>query len=123
MAFVSVSEAAILVGKSNPTIYRHIKAGTLSRNSNGTIDTAELLRVYGSFVTNKNQDETSILLTETESDNQKWLKSQIEKLQNDLKELKAESLARENRLMALLEDKRDRTDAPTPKSFLGKIFS
>ena len=123
MAFVSVSEAAILVGKSNPTIYRHIKAGKLSRNSEGTIDTTELLRVYGNFVTNKNQNETSITPTDTESDNQKWLKSQIEKLQNDLKELKAESLARESRLMTLLENKSEKDTTPIPKSFLGKLFN
>lgn len=121
MSFVSVQEAALLIGKSAPTIYRHIKIGKLSRSSNGKIDTAELLRVYGKLIKNDNQNETPIL--QVDNENEKWLKSQILSLQQDIKDLKAESMARENRLMALLESKGDKADAPPPKSFLGKLFN
>jgi len=120
MSFVSVSEASILIGKSTPTIYRHIKIGKLSRSSNGKIDTAELIRVYGELIKNDNQNETPAL--QVDNENEKWLKSQILSLQQDIKDLKAESMARESRLMALLENKSDKADAP-PKTFLGKLFN
>jgi len=125
MSFVSVSEAGLLVGKSNPTIYRHIKEGKLSRSSNGKIDTTELIRVYGELRdigVNKSQNETSILPTETK--NEKWLKSQIESLQTDIKELKKESLDRESRLMALLENKQSQpsNEAVSVGGLFGKLF-
>jgi len=120
MAFVSVSKAALLTGKSNPTIYRHIKQGKLSKSSNGLIDTAELMRVYGDLKdiieTNENQNIVSMLHTDT--DNEKWLKSQIESLQNQLKELKTESIEREKRLMALIENK-----ASSNESIFAKLFN
>ncbi|HCA6557623.1 MAG: DNA-binding protein [Gammaproteobacteria bacterium] len=54
MARVSISEAARLAGVSRPTVYRMIKSGELTYTSvvtHGksvkTIDTAELIRVFG----------------------------------------------------------------------------
>jgi len=51
MASHSVTEAAKLAGVTRRTIYRHIKAGKLSASATGsdntTIETSELLRVYG----------------------------------------------------------------------------
>ena len=56
MARVSISEAARLVSVSRPTIYKLLKSGELSYTSvvkNGksvkTIDTAELIRVFGAI--------------------------------------------------------------------------
>ena len=62
MATVSISEAARLVGVSRKTIQRHIDTGKLSAtmsqdNVSGRptplrhVETSELLRVYGKFVT------------------------------------------------------------------------
>lgn len=53
MAKISISEAARLTGKSRTTLHRFIKTGELStcsgeRNAK-MLDTAELLRVFGSF--------------------------------------------------------------------------
>jgi hypothetical protein len=45
MAFLSISDAARVTGVSRVTLHRYIKAGRLSRRVDGTIDTAELLRV------------------------------------------------------------------------------
>ena len=124
MAFVSVSEAGVLVGKSNPTIYRHIANGKLSKNSNGKIDTSELVRVYGELkAIVKSVDSQSVAsMLPTETDNEKWLKSQIEQLQSDIKELKKEGIDRENRLMALLENKQSPPDAG-PSNVAGGLFS
>ena len=46
MATVNMSKAAELAGVSRQTIYNHVKKGILSKNSDGTIDTSELLRVF-----------------------------------------------------------------------------
>jgi len=137
MAFVTVIEASPLIGKSSQTIYRHIKQGKLSKSSNGKIDTSELIRVYGELRKPETpcttQNEQPMLQVESDGDSAKWLKSQIEKLQDDIKQIKAESLerenqaiARENRLMALIEHKLDTTEsapAASAKSFLGKFFN
>jgi hypothetical protein len=48
MTLISISEASQLTGKSIPTIYRHVKAGKLSKTGD-KIDTAEILRFYGEF--------------------------------------------------------------------------
>src|SRR5437016_2480464 len=45
MAKLTISDAARVTGVSRVTLHRYIKAGKLSRSADGTIDTAELLRV------------------------------------------------------------------------------
>jgi hypothetical protein len=53
MAFVTITEAAKLARRSRRTLYRDIDAGRLSKTVNAdggaSIDTAELLRAYGSL--------------------------------------------------------------------------
>jgi len=127
MPFVTVIEAAVLVGKSPQTIYRHIKSGKLSRASSGKIDTSELMRVYGAInnspAKNVNQNVNPLSHNENhESNNEKWLKKQIEQLQTDLKELKTESLEREKRLMALLENKSQEASQPKEEGEAKKFF-
>ena len=50
MATIGVTEAAKMVGLSRKTLYKHISIGKLSRAAGGLIDTSELLRAYGAFV-------------------------------------------------------------------------
>ena len=45
MAKLSLTDAARVTGVSRVTLHRYIKAGKLSRSADGTIDTAELLRI------------------------------------------------------------------------------
>jgi hypothetical protein len=45
MAKLSITEAARVTGVSRVTLHRYIKAGKLSRSTDGSIDTAELLRI------------------------------------------------------------------------------
>jgi hypothetical protein len=45
MAKLSISDAARVTGVSRVTLHRYIKAGKLSRSADGTVDTAELLRI------------------------------------------------------------------------------
>ncbi len=111
---VSIQKATQLTGKSRATISRHIKAGKLSRTDKG-IDTAELMRVYGALLS-KDDASSSKASPETMSSREQWLMSQIEALQQDIKELKTEHLEREKRLMALLEHKAESS------SIFGKLF-
>lgn len=110
MSFVSIQEAAKLVGKSTQTIYRHINSGKLSRDSNGQIQIAELTRVYGAL---KQHNETQKLSSNknVNADVIDLLQKQVDKLERDLQNLKAEgqererqAIERESRLMALLEN-------------------
>jgi len=116
MSLVTVTDAARLSNKSSQTLYRHIKAGKLSRESNGLIQTAELIRVYGEL--KSSESHVSSLghnkVQHYDVDVVSLLQTQIAKLENDLKTLKAESLERERqaierekRLMALLENKQE----------------
>lgn len=125
MANVTITEAARLTGKSTQTLYRHIKSGKLSRLPDGSLDTSELMRVYGAM----QPSVTTLSVTSDataschETENERWLKSQIEKLQQDIRELKAESLERERRLMALLENKVERhSDTNSAGGLFGKLF-
>ena len=45
MARRTITDAARVTGVSRVTLHRYIKAGKLSRSADGTIDTAELLRI------------------------------------------------------------------------------
>jgi hypothetical protein len=111
--YVTIQKAIELTGKSRSTIDRYIKAGKLSRTDSG-IDTTELMRVFGAL--KKINDSSVTNQTDNPmSEREAWLIKQIDQLQKDLKELKAESLEREKRLMALLEHQ------STPGLF-GKLF-
>jgi len=58
VATIGVTEAAKMVGLSRKTLYKHISKGKLSRAAGGLIDTSELLRVYGAFVSGVTPDKT-----------------------------------------------------------------
>ncbi|MEZ9594466.1 hypothetical protein AB4298_07470 [Shewanella sp. 10N.261.52.F9] len=53
MAKLNLSQAARITGKNRTTIWRHIKSGKLScqkdRDGMPTVDTSELIRVYGTL--------------------------------------------------------------------------
>jgi hypothetical protein len=44
---LSISKASVVWGVSRTTIHKKIKAGQLSKLANGTIDTSEMIRVFG----------------------------------------------------------------------------
>lgn len=136
MTLVSITEAAELVDKSTQTLYRHIKSGKLSRESNGQIQTAELIRVYGELKQHEKQNKLSSN-DKLQSDNDSvvtLLQQQINRLEKDLQDLKTESLEREKqaiereeraaerekRLMALLENQSGR--GSSGGGLFGKLF-
>jgi len=65
MALVSISEAARLTGKARSTLHKYIKQGKLSTTtdqvtSNKSVDTSELIRVFGKISTSKTTDSDSV---------------------------------------------------------------
>ncbi|TXL06553.1 hypothetical protein BMR08_15355 [Methylococcaceae bacterium CS2] len=125
-----MTEASRLIGKSKQTLYRHVSSGRVSRNSDGFLDTAELIRVYGELKQNTTSKvtKTSVPVVQVERSHIEWLEKQVDGLRDDIKQVRDDSLAREIRLMALLEYKIDTTqsetssDKPVIRGVFSKIF-
>lgn len=130
---LTISEVATLYKKSRATIYKDIKNGDLSRDSDGLIDFSELLRAYGEpnkpktskripihSIQNKNTHEYSSEYNENtvqELKNQiQFLKQQLEKAED--REQKAN--ARIDTLLTLIEMKKPVQDSPTPSEPLSE---
>ena len=127
MARVSISEAARLVSISRPTIYKLLKSGELSYTSvvkHGksvkTIDTAELIRVFGAIaVVNVGESDTvkfDDMPTSVNSDFLQSLQHQLTLLQAENAGLKDAVNARDEHIsslrqaMQLLEHKQSASD-------------
>lgn len=127
MARVTISEAARLASVSRPTIYKLLKSGELSYTSvvkHGkslkTIDTAELMRVFGSLevVSGGKSDTVKIddISTSVNSDFLHSLQHQLTLLQAENAGLKDAVNARDEHIsslrqaMQLLEHKQSASD-------------
>ncbi|GFO73380.1 hypothetical protein BJAS_P4151 [Bathymodiolus japonicus methanotrophic gill symbiont] len=125
-----MTEASRLIGKSKQTLYRHVSSGRVSRNSDGFLDTAELIRVYGELKQNTTSKvtKTSVPVVQVERSHIEWLEKQVDGLMDDIKQVRDDSLTREIRLMALLEHKFDTTqsetssDEPVIRVVFSKLF-
>lgn len=65
MALVSISEAARLTGKARSTLHKYIKQGKLSTTTdqntgNKSIETSELIRVFGKISNSSTTDSDSV---------------------------------------------------------------
>ena len=127
MARVSISEAARLVSVSRPTIYKLLKSGELSYTSvvkHGksvkTIDTAELMRVFGAIEVVSDGKSGSVKFdggsTPVNSDFLQSLQHQVTLLQAENAGLKDAVNARDEHIsslrqaMQLLEHKQSASD-------------
>ncbi|GFO75992.1 hypothetical protein BPLS_P3529 [Bathymodiolus platifrons methanotrophic gill symbiont] len=125
-----MTEASRLIEKSKQTLYRHVSSGRVSRNSDGFLDTAELIRVYGDLKQNTTSKvtKTSVPVVQVERSHIEWLEKQVDGLREDIKQVREDSLAREIRLMALLEHKIDTiqsetsSDKPVIRGVFSKLF-
>lgn len=131
MARVSISEAARLVSVSRPTIYKLLKSGELSYTSvvkHGksvkTIDTAELMRVFGAIevvsVAKSDTVKFDDMSTSVNSDILQSLQQQLTLLQTENAGLKDAVNARDEHIsslrqaMQLLEHKQLPSEMPNP---------
>ena len=95
MKKLSVSELAKLYGYTRQAIYAHVKKGNLSKGSDGLIDFAEALRVFGepqknNSTVNQSQSTNSQNLTEVD-----LLKRQVDMLEKQLNQ----AVQRENQAL------------------------
>ena len=124
MAKVSISEAARLVNVSRPTLYKMLNTGKLTYTSvvkHGkqvkTIDTSELLRVFGSLDGVNGDTSTDVKfddkVTAINTDDLQVLQHQIALLQTENEGLRGAVNARDEHIsslrqaMLLLEHKQD----------------
>lgn len=129
MAKHSISEAAKLTGKARSTLHRHLKDGKLSKeldaDSHPVIDTAELVRVYGSLHSQDSSATGSIGQQATpprdsplQAKIEAMMEAQIDQLRADLDDARKERddwKAQAQRLSGLLSDQRPvATEAPVP---------
>ena len=115
MKKLSVSELAKLYGYSRQAVYAHIKKGNLSKGSDGLIDFAEALRVFGepqknNSTVNQSQSTNSQNLTEVD-----LLKRQVEILEKQLNQAvqrENQSLERESFYQEQIEAMQRLLEAP-----------
>lgn len=103
MAFVSVAEAAKLIGRHRNVLYRdYVATGKLSvtKDARGRIqiDTSELLRVFGSFVSVANEAEKSAAMLQNEAE--KEAADTVEKLRAEVEILRERLAARDEKIAA-----------------------
>ena len=115
MKKLSVSELAKLYGYSRQAIYAHINKGNLSKGSDGLIDFAEALRVFGEphkkdTTVNQSQSINSQNLTEVD-----LLKRQVDMLEKQLNQAvqrENQSLERESFYQEQIEAMQRLLEAP-----------
>jgi len=138
MAVVSITESVKLTGKSRQTIYRHIRTGKLSKTGNG-IDTAELIRVYGEFVTPdtentpkssnvthhtdiaaelKKQDKVQEMEVQHLKEQVELLKSQLTKTETQLERAQH----KEDKLLQIIENRLEAPENNSVVNILKKRF-
>lgn len=138
MAVVSITESVKLTGKSRQTIYRHIRTGKLSKTGNG-IDTAELIRVYGEFVTpdTENTPKSSNVTHHTDIAAElkkqdkvqemevQHLKEQVELLKSQLTKTEAQlerAQHKEDKLLQIIENRLEAPENNSVVNILKKRF-
>jgi hypothetical protein len=83
---LSISKASVAWGVSRTTIHKKIKAGQLSKLANGTIDTSEMIRVFGE--PNLKVDSAQPVQVVNEVHPDKLLEQRIKHLETSLSESK-----------------------------------
>lgn len=127
MALISISEAARLTGKARSTLHKYIKQGKLSTTTdqntgNKSIETSELIRVFGKISNLSTTDSDSVtrvskLQQETPSTTQS-LQIKLQLLEQENAHLKAEKELLSKNLddirqaMLLIESKLPTTPEP-----------
>lgn len=111
---LSISKASATWGVSRTTIHKKIKTGQLSKLANGTIDTSEMIRVFGE--PNVKVDRTHPVQVVSEVHPDKLLEQRIRHLETNLSESKEREAWLQGQV-GNLTDTIKLLDAPkTPKS-------
>lgn len=145
---LKITEAAKLYGIARTTIYKRIKDGKLSVDTDKRVDLSELMRVFGAIPTVQLQTKTVVEPVAVQSDEIKGLQDKITRLENELavaiadkKKVEAENnllksqaiekadannvwlkqLVDANQKVKLLEDKRGQVSPPPKNGLFNKL--
>ncbi|WP_151795695.1 plasmid replication DNA-binding protein [Acinetobacter soli] len=129
MSRVSINKASIDFNVSRNTLYKHIKQGKLTKDSDGKLDTADLVRLYsdhvhaqqGSTIVNS---QSSTTIEQLQKENEQ-LRAQLELNELRINELKAQieyMKQNEQWLKQQLDQKLIETKSLERKGLLGRLF-
>jgi len=125
---ITIQEIQKQWGISRATVYKHIKAGKLSRLPNGQVDLAEVLRVYGEPSKNTGRDKQAIGGDNSDTHENRMLLEKIASLELQL--VKAEEreewlrgqVETAQETIQLLEHKKAATPQQTKKGLFGRLI-
>ena len=81
---ISIQELQNRWGVARSTVYKHIKAGRLTRLANGKIDVSEIVRVYGEPSKNTGRDKQAIGVDKSDTQENRLLLEKIASLELQL---------------------------------------
>jgi len=125
---ITIQEIQKQWGISRATVYKHIKAGKLSRLENGLVDLSEVLRVYGEPSKNTGRDKQAIGGDNSDTHENRMLLEKIASLELQLvkAEEREEWLRRQvetaQETIQLLEHKKAASTQPTKKGLFGRLI-
>ncbi len=125
---ITIQEIQKQWGISRATVYKHIKAGKLSRLADGHVDVAEVLRVYGEPNKNTGRDKPVTAIDNGDTQENRMLLEKIASLEAQLvKAEKREDWLRERfekaqETIQLLEHKKTASQQPSKKGLFGRLI-
>jgi hypothetical protein len=119
---LSISKASVTWGVSRTTIHKKIKTGQLSKLENGTIDTSEMIRVFGEPHVKVDSTHPVQVVNEVHPD--KLLEQRIRHLETSLSESKERETWLQNQVGNLTDTIKllDAPKAPKRRSWMTGVL-
>ncbi len=130
MARISINKASLDFNISRNTLYKHIKQGKITKDSDGKLDTSDLIRLYGTHVDSQ-QESTTVDTNATAQFEQLKQENQqlkqllavnemlVNQLQQQILDLKQD---KENLFNQLNQKRIENKDQGNKKGLLSKLF-
>lgn len=129
MSRINISQASKKFNVSRNTLYKYIKAGKLTKDSEGLVDTADMIRLFSSHVTSQSSSTPSDTVPEQDIAQYQYreqlLQKQVEQLQLQVTSLEKQLQyvqANEAWLKQQLDQKLIEHKNQEKKGLLGRIF-
>lgn len=129
MSRINISQASKKFNVSRNTLYKYIKSGKLTKDSEGLVDTADMIRLFGSHVNTQSQSTVDDSQPEHEitqyQHREQLLLKQVEQLQLQVASLEKQLQyiqANESWLKQQLDQKLIEHKNNDKKGLLGRLF-
>lgn len=129
MSRINISQASKKFNVSRNTLYKYLKSGKLTKDTEGLVDTIDLMRLFGSHVTSKSPSTPSDSNPEYDitqyQHREQLLQKQVEQLQLQVASLEKQlqyTQANEAWLKQQLDQKLIEHKSSDKKGILGRIF-